>query len=54
MSVNVRNEKGQPSKDIDKAKQIIENNCNNKNQNDNGNTNQQNDASHGKSNGKKN
>ena len=52
MSVNVREEKEQPSKNIDKTKQI--NNGNNKNQNDNGDTNQQNDESRGKSNGKKN
>ena len=51
-SVNVREEKEQPSKNIDKTKQINKNNGNN-NQNDNGDKNQQNDESRGKSNGKK-
>jgi hypothetical protein len=51
-SVNVREEKEQPSKNIDKTKQINKNNGNN-NQNDNGDNNQQNDEPRGKSNGKK-
>ena len=54
MSVNAREEKEQPSKNIDKTKQINKNNGNDNNQNDNGDKNKQNDESRGKSNGKKN
>jgi uncharacterized repeat protein (TIGR01451 family) len=53
MSVNVREEKEQPSKNTDKTKQIKENNGNNKNQKDEGDKNQRDDQSDGKSNGKK-
>jgi hypothetical protein len=54
MSLNAREEKEQPSKNIDKTKQINKNNGNDNNQNDNGDKNKQNDESRGKSNGKKN
>jgi uncharacterized repeat protein (TIGR01451 family) len=54
MSVNAREEKEQPSKNIDKTKQINKNNGNDNNQNDNDDKNKQNNESRGKSNGKKN
>jgi uncharacterized repeat protein (TIGR01451 family) len=54
ISVNVREEKEQASKNFNKTKLIKENNDNNKNQNDGGNKIQQKDESRGKSNGKKN
>jgi hypothetical protein len=53
MSVNVSEQKEQPSKNTDKTKNINKNNGNNKNQKDNGDKNQRDDESHGKSNGKK-
>jgi hypothetical protein len=53
MSVNVREEKEQPSKNTDKTRQIKENYGNNKNQNDDGDKNQRDDESDRKSNGKK-
>jgi hypothetical protein len=52
LSVNVREQKEQLSKNTDTTKQINKNSANHKNQNDNGDKNQQNDQSHGKSNGK--
>jgi hypothetical protein len=51
MSVNVREEKEQPSKNTDKTRQIKENNGNKKNEKDGDNKND--DESHGTSNGKK-
>jgi hypothetical protein len=53
MSVNVSEQKEQPSKNTDKTMNINKNNGNNKNQNDNGDKNQRDDESRGKSNGKK-